>query len=260
MAKGKGKNGFRKRNFRKGRKTSAGLVATIKRVMKKQAEVKSASYTNSSWAINTYAQYGTMSCTTLSPQDYVITQGTGQGNRIGNRISTKKCMLRMVAWPLPYSATTNPAPVPVNVVIWIGKLKNNVNLPVGADFAKFFNNGNGYVAPTSNIQDLNRPVNKEIFTIVKKFTFKLGSGSVSGTGADATRQFYDNNDYKFNMIKSLDITKLMAKTYIYNDSANPPTNSGLYMWGEALLANGTTSSIYQYIDCSYTIDYSYTDL
>ena len=61
----------------------------------------------------------------IEPSAITIPQGTGQGDRIGNRIKTKKLMFKRTLVPLPYDGTFNPVPQPVQVKMWIFYDKTN---------------------------------------------------------------------------------------------------------------------------------------
>jgi len=252
---------YKKRVYKKrAPKASSSLVKTIKRVMQKQEETKCSSYSNLNWFMSPKSTSIDMNVQTLSPSSYVINQGVGQGDRIGNKIATKRCILRLVAFPLPYNITTNGTPIPQDIVIYFGKLKQTLDSPTSTDFTQLYQAGNSSAAPVNSLIDLTKPINTDIFTVVKQIRFKLGYSVYAGTGVNVGNQSFSNNDYKLNFVRNIDITKLMAKHYIFSDNTNPPVNSALFMWNQSVGANGTTAAANVIpASCSYTIDYQYTD-
>ena len=46
---------------------------------------------------------------------FIIPQGVGQGQRVGNQIRTQKCMVRGILHPTTFEATTNNQPLPYEV-------------------------------------------------------------------------------------------------------------------------------------------------
>jgi len=240
------------------------LVQTIKRVISKSAEVKMQSYTGQ-LQVQTYGANPLMDTIPLSPTTAIngvnIIQGTGQGDRIGDRISTKKCVMRMTAFPYPYSTVSNLSPKPQDVILWFGRLKYTTLPPTSTDFGKFFQNGDNAIAPSSTLTDILQPINKDLFTVVKCIRFKLGFASYNGSGTSVNQQGFSNNDYKFNFIRNINLTKLMAKQYRFNDSGSVPTNSALYMWCESLPADGSLPAATTLpMQLDYVLDYNFTDL
>lgn len=239
-----------------------GLVKLIKKVIHKTAETKLAS-SEMVIGFGNNQQSPTMNVRTLSPSSaYMpIIQGPSQDERIGNRIQTKSVILRYILHALPYNATTNTAPCPIDVVMWIGRLKRSIDSPTSANFSNFLQYGSASVAPVGDLSDINGVINKDYFTVDKKIVHKIGFADYGGTGVNVGAQSYANNDYKYNVVRKVNLTKCFAKTYVFNDADNDPQNSRTYIWFEAIRADGLTG-ISTNIPCMFrgTLDYTYTDV
>ena len=191
----------------------------------------------------------------------LISQGTGQGDRIGNQIRTRKLLFKYVLTPNKYDATVNPGPIPQDVIIMFGKVKNSrPQQPISTDFAKLYQLGDSVVAPNSTLLDLVRDVNKDWFTVYKICKHKIGYQAVNYSGASLPNEGFANNDYKFNVIRTLDLTKYCPKNIKFNDTTSQPTNDGFWMWAMCVNADGTanvTNSVPALM--TYVISYSYED-
>lgn len=179
----------------------------------------------------------------LSPYtSYVdITQGTGQGNRIGNRIRIVKAMLNMVMYPAQYDPTTNPSPTPQDVTCYIVSYRDS-NLKVdltNALASSFFQSGNTVYGLNGYLSDAVGIPNRDLFIVKHKFTVKLGFALAGGGGVDSNNQSYANNDYKYNQIIRKDITKYLPKSIIYNDTDAVPASQSVWLVIDSVDANGT---------------------
>lgn len=243
-------------------KVARNFARAVRKVIQKTAEAKLAS-SEMVIGFGNNQQSPTMNVRTLSPSSaYMpIIQGNSQDERVGNRIQTKKVTLRYILHSLPYNASTNTAPCPMDVVIWIGRLKRSVESPTSANFSNFLQYGSASVAPVGDLSDINGVINRDYFIVEKKLVHKVAYAEYAGTGVNVGAQSYANNDYKYNVVRSIDITKCFAKTYIFNDADNDPQNSRTYMWMEAIRADGLTG-ISTNIPCMFraTLDYTYTDV
>jgi len=195
------------------------------------------------------------------PTSLVINQGTGQGNRIGNSITTKKFVFRGTLVPLPYDATFNAAPQPVQVrmVIFYDKTDPTAipNPIAGNDF---FQNGNTSKGFQNDLTDLWSPVNKDRYRVLATRTFKLGMAAYSGTGTNPGQQSFTNNDFKLNCNFSFNLTKHYPKIVKFNDGTATPTTRGLFCMFYYALANGGSvpGSAYM-VGAQYMQDYTYED-
>lgn len=189
-----------------------------------------------------------------------MTQNVGQSGRIGNKIKTMKCTLKYVITPYPYSVTLNPNPRPHNVVIMIGKVKNAKALtPTAADFQSLYQFGAASAPPQGTLGDLVLPINKDYFTVYKTFIHKVGFESFNNAGVSPNFQHYANNDYKLNIIGSVDVTKYCPKNVLFNDITANPTNDGLFCWAWSTPADGSAYAALTPNIMTYNVMYSYED-
>jgi len=192
---------------------------------------------------------------------WTINQGSGQGNRVGNIIKTRKVMLNYILNPVAYDAGVNPNPSPSEVRLMLGYVKNTPSFaPIAGDINQLFNSGSTTIAPVGNLKDLVSVYNKDYWSIKKSWTHKLGFASSTGTGSLPGAQFYANNDFKLNVMKRLDITKLCPKTCIFNDTSGTTNTKNLFFMFYAVSTQGaTTSNITTPVRIDYWIDYIYED-
>lgn len=135
----------------------------------------------------------------------IITEGTGQDERIGNEITIKAMYLNYSLVPMPYNATTNPTPKPMVCTIYVFRPK--VGQQQGPDtglylsgnansnwFENQFNIDSGFVG---NLSDLTRKIDTENYEIIAVKQHKLGYSATTGTGTLPERYGFANNDFKF---------------------------------------------------------------
>lgn len=223
------------------KKYAYGVKKICERVTHRNLENKTIRIGSLGNSISSYNISQNLFTVSLLPYGNLL-QGTGQGDRIGNVIRTKKCMFNFVLRPMPYNSTSNTLPIPQEVILFIGKVKNSKPFqPTNTDYAKLFQNGDGVSAPQSNLTDLCSEVNSDWFTVLKRMTFKVGYGAYTGLGNQTNPQFFANNDYKLNVVQSLDITALMPKVFRFNDNTQQPTNDGLWCWATSVNSDGSTA-------------------
>lgn len=216
-------------------------------------EINLASYTN---MINSLCAFP------LTPYaNYMqILNGTLQGDKIGNEVRTRKLMLRYIITPRAYDATYNPYPTPQHVKMWIGFLKSQPTAQ-NSDWSRFFQLGDTATAPTGLLQDLIMPINKDVWSIKKTLSHKIGFSSNTGSGSAASFGYLANNDFNFNVVKSVDLTSICPKVFKFNDqySYTPTTGHALFMYVEAVDATGQASTNTQTIKLKYWLEYVYED-
>lgn len=192
-----------------------------------------------------------------------VSQGTGAGERIGNRITTKKLLFKGVLTPLPYNATSNqqPRPVQVKMVIFYDRDDPNTT-PVPS--STFFQSGSSSDGFTGTNMDFLRPYNTDRYRIMKQRTFKLGfsqfAGSTTVPGQQADYQAYSNNDFKYNCNFSVDVTKYYPKQVKFNDNLSDPMTRGVYALFYYVNADGSIpASTNVPLMINYMQDYQYSD-
>jgi len=190
-----------------------------------------------------------------------IPQGITQGSRIGNTVKVKKLMLSYVLRPTPYSAISNVFPQPVEIDLFLGHVNQTPGfLPVAGDISLLFQAGSSTAPPVGNLRDLISTVNKDYWTIKKRWRHKIGYASATGTGSFAGDQFFANNDFNYNVVKKLDITKLVNKQLKFLDSNNTVQGKNLFFFYQAVAASGATfNSTTLPCNIEFWIDLQYED-
>ncbi|AJD07513.1 putative capsid protein [Odonata-associated circular virus-16] len=245
-------------------RTRKGVTVPVKKYVQKaihrQIENKCVQF-NGAFTMVNYADDNTMRGFALSPGTSIsIAQGTGSADRTGNRIKIIKG--KLVYWMVPtaYNGLLNPQPKPLMVRLWIGYSKTNPTLiPPAGDQAVLFQNGNTASPPNGFINDMLRSVNKDKFVIFRDIKHKLGYESITGTGFVAGSQYFANNDFKFNIMRTIDITKYLINNVIYNDTTAIPTSRGLFCWVQIVYADNNVTTGTIPANFNYFVDLTYED-
>jgi hypothetical protein len=242
------------------RLTAPAVKTMIKSELHRNIENKVQNTTSVSNVLTSYAVNAGLFVISLVPYAN-ITQGTGQGQRIGNVITTRSIFFNFVLRPASYNSVYNPFPIPQIVLIFFGKVKNSrAQTPISSDFAKLWQTGSTSNAPYSNLLDTIAVLNRDWFTVYKSYQFKVGfSQADAAAGSNPAYEYYQNNDYKFNVTRKLNLTKYMPKKFIFNDATSQPTNDGLYMWAMCVPSDGSTGTAQIPIYMDYNTTYTYED-
>lgn len=205
----------------------------------------------------------------LTPgDDLQITQGEGQGQRIGNKISIHKAIFKYVICPDEYNATTNNQIVPQIVRLYFMRYKvlptDTPPLPsLCGGTATVFQGGNTSSGFRGTLQDLVDDINKDTFTLLGVRTHKIGYSVADQTafGGVSPLQFFSNNDYKLNVIGNIDITKWYPKNILFNDNVDQyAQNLGLFVLIQTIGANGALQGVNkQPLQLDYRINVEYKD-
>jgi len=189
-----------------------------------------------------------------------IDQGVGQSDRVGNTIRTRKLIFRYIMTPLPQDSTITPYNIPQEVRIFFGYLKNQrLTFPDVSTFNNLFQFGNTDTSPFNNLWDMTLPVNNDLFTVVKQVRHKVGNSVYTDFQGIKPYNYYSNNDFKMNCMRSIDLTKYLNKVLKFNDTTGT-CDSGLYVWFIAVNADGTQSIFNTAtVRCQYSIEYQYED-
>lgn len=259
------KKGVASKKKKTGGKRSAVSLAVknyVKKVVHVEAENKIVNYNQSlnfgncfnnsslySYPILPYTGFGT------------IGQGITQGTRIGNEIKLRRVMLKYVLRPTGYDVSSNPFPAPIEVDLFLGYVKTVPGeIPAAADFNNLFQLGAGVSGCAGNLSDLVQETNKDYWVIKKRWRHKIGFAGYNGTGAIASSQYFNNNEFKLNVIRKLDITKLCPATLKFNDSNGTVQGRNLFFFYQAVNAGGgTNASTALPCNINYWIDIHYED-
>ena len=156
--------------------------------------------------------------------NYQVPQGTGQGDRVGNRITHKYATLKCSINFRDYSSLTNSKQLAQLVTLVVFKIKNyqtGINPTYSNFFSKMFQLGNTSQPLTNTPIDHIRSFNKDIMTVKAVRRFKMGfSQWVNGT-AQVNSTALPNNDFDYQKFVSINLTKCYKKTQIFNDGIAP---------------------------------------
>ena len=243
---------FRKRG-RKGRKVARKMRRTkrmpikklIKREIAKNVENKTFQYLDDVYDILPSNSPGfDANIVPVAPAAggfLTISQGLGQGQRIGNRIKIKKLTVSGVIIANPYNATTNPTPAPVQVKVWFFYDKEEWNaVPTPQTAGDFLQFGNTSLGLQNQLYDHSMPINNDRYKVLTTRVFKVGYASFNGaTGGVPLQGYFANNDFKLNCNFKVDLTKYAIKNVEFRDTATTPTTRGIFMMMQPVYANGS---------------------
>lgn len=251
-----------KKRYRKCSGVSSAVKAYVKRTIHANIEDKTIQV-NQSQSFGTILESPDMNVFPCCAQTgyWLLPQSVGQGGRISNRIRLRSVMLNYVLRPRAYDATFNPNPLPCHVMLFLGYVKNSPSfVPDSVDFNELFQGGSSVNPPTGGLKDLLLPINKDYWNIKKRWTHKIGFADVAGTGASAANEYHSNNDFKYNVVKKLDITRMCPKINVFNDGAGGTNTKNLYFFYQAVAANGNIiASPFTPCTIDYWLDIRYED-
>lgn len=251
------------------------VASVCKSVLAKQVEVKRSNSTFSIAPYNTLASVANIADQNIlwvSPNatNLPIIQGVRQDERVGNKVRTKRCILKVIMYPKPYDSIINPTPKPQIVTMWCVSARigyaSNTSMATIFD-TNFFQDGFTSTGYLSQLLDSISEVNGEAVQLHWKRSFKLGHATHYAQPNQATEPYpsnvqYSNNDYKMNIIRQFDLTKAMKKTYTFDDTNNTPNDRSTFIIFGVANADGTTfaNAAYRPVDVYAALDYHYTDM
>lgn len=267
----------KKRVVKKSGRPTKAFTKLVKSVINRQAETKQAqAYWSGGLVSRASANFTERTLYYLGPgreggypagQQLEFGLGTQDGQRIGNVIKTHKCMLRLNIFPTGYNETTNIAPKPYLVTLWIFRLVGDQwglrSTAANMITNTMFDNGPLSGGIQNNLTDHIRPYNDSSVRVMRKITFKVGNQDMVGTGSNLGKQYYSNNDYKLNIIKYINVTKYIAKTYTFEDTNLSPTTKKTYFCFTFAPADGSAGALpdpFSPIQVNWHMDYQYKDI
>jgi len=246
---------------RKSNKLSKGLRKAITKVIRKEEETKCQQYNGVITLGAAGGNFQTQGFVPLTPYGTYcsISQGTGQGERVGNQLRIVKATLTYVLCPQGYSLTTNPIPAPQEVLIRLMNPKNTNVLVTSA--GNYFQAGSGSVSATGNLNDIHRAVNTDLYTQYKFTKHKIGFAAfIPNPGLNANQGYYANNDFALNVVRTINYTKYCPKIIKFNDNTSTPITRCLQTWIECVNSDGSAMAITTSpILMNYTISIWYKD-
>lgn len=257
---------YRKRVVRKPKRRVATVSQAVKKYVKRTIHTQ---IENKSIQINGGLSFGNVNespdfnAYPMAPLSgyWGITQGVSQGNRISNQITTRKAYLSYVLRPNAYEVSTNPNPRPCEVQLMLGYVKNTPSFaPASLDIQQLFQSGSSAIAPVGTLRDIISVINTDYWTIKKRWTHKVGYASATGTGGVAAAQYNANNDFKLNVVKRIDITKMLPAKYQFNDNSISPTSKNLFFMFYAVSSTGAAYGATELpVNIEFWLDYHFED-
>jgi len=261
----KSKRTYRKRSTAaRGKRSSvsAGVKKYVKQTIAKNIENKTLQVNGGS-SFGNILESTDMNVYPMLPYTGYMTipQNVLQGGRIGNAVKVKKLMLSYVLRPTAYDVAFNNSPCPVEVDMFLGHVNQLPGfLPLPGDLTFLFQTGSASSAPVGSLRDLISTVNTDYWTIKKRWRHKIGFSSNNGTGGYAAGQYAQNNDFKMNVVKKMDITKFINKNLKFNDGTATIQGKNLFFFYQAVKANGgVTTSTELTANIEFWIDIQYED-
>lgn len=156
--------------------------------------------------------------------NYQVLQGTGQGDRVGNKVTHKAGTLKCSLNVRPYNALSNSRQIPQLVTLVVFKIRGyqtGVNPTYANFFSKMFQLGNTSQPLTNTPIDHIRPFNKDIMDVKAVRRFKMGMSERVDNSPAAGAYIAPNNDFDVQKFVSINLTKFYKKTQIFNDGIAP---------------------------------------
>jgi len=253
-----------RRPYKKAYKKRSGVSSKVKKYVKKAIHSLAE---NKIVSINQALRFGSVTNSPLLNMYPVlpytgyttIPAGVTQGTRIGNRCKVMKVILKYVLYATAYDAGFNPNPQPCEVQLFLLNLKQATGvMPTATQLAGLVQVGSTSTALAGNLSDIAlNSWNKDVFN-VKSWTHKVGYSAYTGTGGLAGQQYFQSNDFKFNVIRRMDITKMVASTLRFDDGGSTHLGKNMFFGfqcvpagGGVLNASATPCSIQYWIDILY---------
>ena len=98
----------------------------------------------------------------------------------------------------------------------------------------------------------------DLFHICKTIRHKVGNSVYTDYQSIKPYNYYTNNDFKYNVTRSVDLTKYINKVLKFNDTTST-CDTGLYVWMTAVPADGQIGFADKVLRMSYIIRYDYED-
>lgn len=253
---------------KKAAKLSKPMKMAIRKEIKREVEVKSRQT-----YYGTVGLYGPASAAFDSVCNFVvcpsstacdIQQGTGEGQRIGNQVRTRKLVFSGVLTPKPHSSTSNPDPHPMEIKMFFYRQRNDPAVLPPAPSTDFFQFNNTSNAIPDSLMNQLEVVNTDKYQLFTTRSYKVGYAVNSATnqtpGTIMPGQVAASNDFQLNCKFRVDLTKYLPKVVRYNDNNAEPTTPGIYCLFVLARADGTaigTSAIPAQV--AAVLNYEYED-
>lgn len=234
----------RKRAARKGKDKGIASKDYVKRLLDSRIESKVANI-NSGGAFGTVLNETSMNAYPMMPLVgyWTIGQGVTQSTRVGNDIRVRKVILSYVIRPMAYNAGTNPQPVPCEIDMYLLYTKRAPSVrPTAGDFNNLYESGASSIPASGSLNDLAATVNKDYFSC-HRWGHKVGVSVANGTAVSnvpqVQNQYYSNNDFKYNVVNRMDITKFIPQKKISFNDGDGTSFKNLFLCYQCVASDGT---------------------
>lgn len=188
-----------------------------------------------------------------------ITQGTGQGQRIGNRINVVSMTMKGYVNCQRVDPNSGDNQNMYLKLLWVRRKMNL--LPINSSSpSNFFQNGNTTIGPTNQPSDILRQVNKDVYTVFTSRLFKLGFSDGGLSGGQTSHTQAPNNDFKVSKFFKVSLKKHINKI-IYDDNTSIPNNWGCSIVPLLCYADGSamTTSTFPSVELNFDLECKYKD-
>jgi len=219
------------------------IARVVKSVMRSEAEKKQ--YQTSAFNQQCAAP---MSILEVNGIPFNPSQGTGQANRIGNRVKLLRVEVR--GHVNAVANTQGGSNVYLNLArIILGRPREGLTVSA-AQVNSIMQSGNSTSALGPDIVSWYRPYNFDTWNIYRSKNFKIAPASLSTTSF--------NNDYKnlgffkFVMHPNMEVT--------FNDATNTPTNYNIFIGGAAIDSQGSAATYSSSVEFHYEAVFTFIDI
>jgi len=255
---------IKKKSYKKKSNVKSTFTNRVKSVISRMAETKSSLMFRATNLVQ-YKSAGSAWLASIIPMTpystfLTISQGTGQGDRIGNSIRVKSLKLQGVLRPTPYNLTTNTDPQPFYVKLYFLTRKDSPSV-ISTTTNDVLQYGSSSQDFGTGLVNMGRPINTDEWTVHTMRTFKIGYSAYNGTSVDAAAQSYTNNDFKLNQFVNIDLTKYCTKIIKFDDNTTDPTSRNIVMYANIFYSD-SKAAIASEIPCifEYTVELKYDDM
>jgi len=208
------------------------LDRAIKQVVRRHMETKCNQGTSAQINVNNIIAAD--DCYFLYPS---ITQGTGQSERIGNKIQPVYFNVKLLISCNDVKGII-ASPTPTYFDIYIFKLKQQnayAGPPTSTDMTKFLQSDNTSISYTGDTLSGLRPVNDDLFTLVTKRRCVLSNMTNSTATLNIGAPVMPARTYSFNL------TKHVKKTIIFDDNNGLMSNDNMFIAVGSSQMDGTST-------------------
>jgi len=246
-----------KRSFKKTKATVSKTVkAYVKRTIHASEENKTAMVDTFVSSAIVGGQIGGFGTGLTSPEilsNFNIGQGAAQNQRIGNCIRPVRIQLRGVLRSALYNVTTNPYFAPVEVHMFIYKLKNNFTSSLSTGLLQ---NGVQSVPFSGTVINSTYPINTDVIKLYARRVFKLNA-NLSGVPT-ASAVYPDGLNNGGMTMRRFKVNIPIKHKLLYNDLSNFVSNDGFFVAFGTINCDGSPSvstDIRAYVSLEQIITY-----